>query len=52
MSEYFEINTVYSLDTFFSVIYTPWTRHVREYWERRNDGNILFLKFEETVKVR
>ncbi|XP_045170293.1 sulfotransferase 4A1-like [Mercenaria mercenaria] len=28
----------------------PWTRHVLEYWERRNDGNILFLKYEEIVR--
>ena len=30
--------------------YTPWGRHVREFWDHRNDENILFLKFEDTVK--
>ena len=29
--------------------YTPWGRHVRDFWDHRNDENVLFLKFEETV---
>ena len=30
---------------------TPWSLHVRQFWEERKNGNILFLFFEETVKV-
>ena len=30
--------------------YTPWGRHVREFWDHKDDGNILFLKFEDTVR--
>ena len=30
--------------------YTPWGRHVRDFWDHRNDENVLFLKFEDTVK--
>ncbi|XP_053373512.1 sulfotransferase 4A1-like [Mercenaria mercenaria] len=29
----------------------PWTRHVLGYWEKRNDSNVLFLKYEEEVRV-
>ncbi|XP_060572025.1 sulfotransferase 4A1-like [Ruditapes philippinarum] len=29
----------------------PWPRHVLEFWERRNDKNVLFLKYEEVVHV-
>lgn len=28
----------------------PWWTHVREYWEHRNDKNLLFLKFEDVSK--
>ncbi|XP_060565968.1 sulfotransferase 4A1-like [Ruditapes philippinarum] len=28
----------------------PWPRHVLEYWERRNNKNILFLKYEDVIK--
>ena len=34
-----------------SVYSGPWGRHVREYWEHRNDGNILFLQFEKLIQV-
>ncbi|KAL4224763.1 Sulfotransferase domain [Mactra antiquata] len=30
----------------------PWTRHVLEYWERRNDGNVLFLRYEDFSENR
>ena len=30
--------------------WTPWGRHVREFWDHKDDKNILFLKFEDTVK--
>ena len=30
--------------------YTPWGRHVREFWDHKDDGNILFLKFKDTVR--
>ena len=30
--------------------WTPWGRHVREFWDQRNDENVLFLKFEDTVE--
>ncbi|XP_060554287.1 sulfotransferase 4A1-like [Ruditapes philippinarum] len=29
----------------------PWPRHLLEYWERRNDKNVLFLRFEDIVAV-
>ena len=29
----------------------PWPRHVLEYWERRNDKNVLFLRYEDVIKV-
>lgn len=31
-------------------IYGPWTRHVLEYWQRRNEENVLFLTYEDVVK--
>ncbi|XP_053404524.1 sulfotransferase 1E1-like [Mercenaria mercenaria] len=30
--------------------YCPWPRHVLEFWERRNNKNVLFLKYEEVVR--
>lgn len=33
-----------------TALHCPWTRHVLKYWERRNDSNLLFLKYEELVK--
>ena len=27
--------------------YNSWFEHVRPWWEHRNDGNILFLKYED-----
>ena len=30
--------------------FTPWGRHVRDFWDHRNDENVLCLKFEDTVK--
>ncbi|XP_053378997.1 sulfotransferase 4A1-like [Mercenaria mercenaria] len=27
----------------------PWPRHLLEYWERRNDKNVLFLRYEDIV---
>ena len=30
--------------------YTPWGRHVREFWNNKKDENVLFLRFEDTVK--
>ncbi|XP_060595160.1 sulfotransferase 4A1-like [Ruditapes philippinarum] len=27
-----------------------WSRHVLEFWQRRNDPNVLFLKYEDIVK--
>ena len=33
------------------VMFGPWWSHVKGYWELRNEPNILFLKFEDIVKV-
>ncbi|XP_053373334.1 amine sulfotransferase-like [Mercenaria mercenaria] len=33
-----------------TALHCPWPRHVLKYWERRNDSNVLFLKYEELVK--
>ncbi|KAL4225037.1 hypothetical protein ACF0H5_015732 [Mactra antiquata] len=30
----------------------PWTKHVLEYWSRRDDSNVLFLKYEEVSRDR
>ena len=29
----------------------PWWRHVKDYWELRDDPNMLVLKYESAVKV-
>ena len=34
-----------------SVYAGPWWTHVRQYWDHKNDENILFLKYEDTNKV-
>lgn len=31
-------------------LHCPWPRHVLKYWERRNDSNVLFLKYENLIK--
>ncbi|XP_060595287.1 sulfotransferase 1C4-like [Ruditapes philippinarum] len=31
-------------------LFCPWPRHVLKYWERRNDNNVLFLKYEDLIK--
>ena len=31
---------------------TPWTLHVKQYWENRKEENILFLKYEDIIKVK
>ncbi|XP_045164645.2 sulfotransferase 4A1-like [Mercenaria mercenaria] len=31
-------------------LFCPWPRHVLEFWERRIDKNVLFLKYEDVVK--
>ncbi|XP_060569547.1 sulfotransferase 1E1-like [Ruditapes philippinarum] len=28
----------------------PWPKHLLEFWEKRKDRNVLFLKYEEVVK--
>ncbi|XP_045170042.2 sulfotransferase 4A1-like [Mercenaria mercenaria] len=28
----------------------PWSKHLLEFWEKRNDEHVLFLKYEEVVK--
>lgn len=33
------------------VFYSPWWRHVREFWEIREQDNVLFLKYEDIVQV-
>ncbi|KAL5011128.1 hypothetical protein ScPMuIL_013433 [Solemya velum] len=32
------------------VFYSPWWRHVREFWEIREQDNVLFLKYEDIVQ--
>jgi len=45
-----------SLDVFFNAFlgdvlsYSPFLQHVRGYWERRSEENILFLSYEEMKK--
>lgn len=31
-------------------LFCPWPRHVLEFWDRRNDKNVLFLQYEHVVK--
>ncbi|XP_060595994.1 sulfotransferase 4A1-like [Ruditapes philippinarum] len=33
-----------------SGLYCPWPRHVTEFWQRRNDKNVLFLKYDDVIK--
>ena len=33
-------------------MYTPWWRHVLEFWNKRQEENILFIKYEDLQKVR
>lgn len=33
-----------------SVIYGPFWKHVLEFWDHRNDSNVLFLKYEDLHK--
>lgn len=33
------------------VLFSPWVDHVREFWERRNDENILFITYEDLAAV-
>ncbi|XP_053373343.1 amine sulfotransferase-like [Mercenaria mercenaria] len=28
----------------------PWPRHVLEYWERRDEKNVLFVRYEDVIK--
>lgn len=28
----------------------PWPRHVLEFWDRRNDRHVLFLKYEDAIR--
>ncbi|XP_064596297.1 sulfotransferase 4A1-like [Liolophura sinensis] len=30
-----------------NLMFSPWTEHVKEFWERRDEDNILFLKYED-----
>lgn len=30
-----------------SVSFSPYLKHIKEFWERRNEPNILFLKYED-----
>lgn len=48
LREYFEL----FLKGNEGVLAGPWGRHVREFWEHRNDENILFLQFEKVIKDR
>ena len=36
---------------FVSVMYSPWWSHVLEFWEKRNEDNILFIKYEDLQRV-
>ena len=42
---------IYLLFLILVVMFGPWWSHVKGYWELRNEPNILFLKFEDIVKV-
>lgn len=35
----------------FSATYAPYTEHVKEGWEHRHDANVLFLFYEQMIKV-
>lgn len=35
---------------FFSVTYAPFCDHILPFWERRNQSNIFFLRYEDMIK--
>lgn len=36
---------------FVSVSYSPWSDHVLDFWNLREDPNILFLMYEDMIEV-
>lgn len=48
LREYFEM----FLKGYYGVFNGPWSKHVKDYWDHRNDGHILFLQYEHVMKDR
>ena len=42
---------LYISSVLFSVFASPWSKHVKDYWDHRNDVHILFLQYEHVMKV-
>lgn len=36
---------------FFAAYACPWPKHVLGYWDRKDDPHVLFLRYEDVVKV-
>lgn len=35
-----------------AVPYAPWSNHVLEFWDRKHEGNILYVTYEDLKKVK
>lgn len=38
------------VDEDFNIMYSPYTKHIIDFWNRRNDGHVLFLTYEGLQK--
>jgi len=36
---------------YVSVAYSPWSDHVLDFWNLREDPNVLFLTYEDMIEV-
>lgn len=36
---------------FVSVAYSPWSDHVLDFWNLKDDPNVLFLTYEDMIEV-
>jgi len=41
-----------NISFFDTVFFAPYGTHVKEFWDRRNEPNILFITYENLKQVR